>query len=43
MRLALVVNPRSGKGRAAGAADITQRRLESAGVSVRRLQGVDGD
>jgi diacylglycerol kinase (ATP) len=42
VRLALVVNPHSGKGRASAAAEITQRRLESAGVSVRRLQGADG-
>jgi diacylglycerol kinase (ATP) len=43
VRLALVVNPRSGNGRAAGAAETTQRRLESAGITVHRLQGADGD
>jgi diacylglycerol kinase (ATP) len=41
-RVALVVNPTSGRGRAAAAADVTQERLVAAGVGVRRLQGRDG-
>ncbi|MDT7571780.1 MAG: diacylglycerol kinase [Actinomycetota bacterium] len=39
---ALVVNPTSGKGRAAAAAAVVQDRLAAAGHDVERLQGSDG-
>ena len=42
MRIALVVNPTSGRGQAAVAADLTQARLASAGHSTERLQGTSG-
>jgi len=41
-RLALVVNPTSGKGRSAAAADVVERRLRAEGVLVDRIEGVDG-
>lgn len=41
-RLALVVNPTSGKGRSAAAADVVEQRLRAGGVLVERLEGVDG-
>lgn len=41
-RLALVVNPASGKGSSAAAADAVQERLTAGGVAVQRLVGVDG-
>jgi len=41
-RLAVVVNPTSGKGRSAAAADVVEQRLRSAGVQVERVEGVDG-
>jgi diacylglycerol kinase (ATP) len=41
-RLAIVVNPTSGKGRSAAAADVVERRLRAADVVVERLEGVDG-
>ena len=40
--MALVVNPTSGSGRAAAAADTVQRRLEQGGIAVERLVGIDG-
>jgi diacylglycerol kinase (ATP) len=42
MRFSLVVNPTSGKGRAAAAADIATAGLTAAGHTVDRLVGVDG-
>ncbi|MBK5307794.1 MAG: diacylglycerol kinase [Frankiaceae bacterium] len=42
MRVSLVVNPTSGRGRAAAAADLAQARLSAAGHDVRRLQGTSG-
>jgi diacylglycerol kinase (ATP) len=42
MRVALVVNPTSGKGRAAAAADIATTGLTAAGHVVERLEGRDG-
>ncbi len=41
-RVTLVVNPVSGKGQAARAADTAQARLQRAGITVERLEGVDG-
>jgi diacylglycerol kinase (ATP) len=41
VKLALVVNPRSGKGRSAAAANVAQAQLLAAGVQVLRLQGSD--
>jgi diacylglycerol kinase (ATP) len=42
MRFSLVVNPTSGKGRAAAAADLATAGLTAAGHTVDRLVGVDG-
>jgi diacylglycerol kinase (ATP) len=42
LNLALIVNPTSGKGRAADAAATVQTRLEAAGTTVHRLVGTDG-
>jgi diacylglycerol kinase (ATP) len=42
VRFSLVVNPTSGKGRSAAAADIATAGLTSAGHTVDRLVGVDG-
>lgn len=41
--IAVLTNPTSGKGRAAGLDNIVVPRLEAAGISVRRLQGRDAD
>jgi diacylglycerol kinase (ATP) len=42
VKVALVVNPTSGKGRAGSAADIATAHLSAAGVEVERLVGSDG-
>ena len=41
-RVALVVNPASGKGRAGRAADVVEQHLRAAGTSVVRVVGTDG-
>jgi diacylglycerol kinase (ATP) len=40
--MAMVVNPTSGRGHSLAAADVVQARLETGGIAVSRLTGVDG-
>lgn len=42
MNIAVVVNPTSGRGRSAAAADVVESRLVTAGRGVTRLVGLDG-